>query len=87
MLDASSLPGVSVQLDHRPSPGSVEGDELVDVSVFPILSLLLQEVETEQTAHAVTDQGHSLPPRSESSLLKVFSFSTRTFDKCPRLVS
>ena len=57
-------PCIGVKLDHSAPPGSVERNELVDVSLLPILSLLLEKVKTKQPAHAVTYQSH--PPFTRS---------------------
>ena len=53
MTKKAPPPCIGVELDHSAPPGRVEWNELVDVSILPILSLLLQKVETKQPAHAV----------------------------------
>ena len=57
-------PCIGVKLDYSAPPGSVERNELVDVSVLPFLSLLLEKVKTKQPTHAVTYQSH--PPSTRS---------------------
>ena len=64
LADLNWLPCIGVELDDSAPPGSVERNELVDVSVLPILSLLLEKVKTKQPAHAVTYQSH--PPFTRS---------------------
>ena len=48
-------PCIGIELYHSTPPGSVEWNKLVNVHIFPILSLLLQKVETKQSTHAVAD--------------------------------
>ena len=65
MTEKAPPPCIGVELDHSAPPGRVEWNELVDVSILPILSLLLQKVETKQPAHAVAYQSHPSSARSK----------------------
>ena len=56
-LSCRPSPGVGVELNDGSSPGSVERDEELDMSAEPVVRLLLQEIQTKQSAHAVADDG------------------------------
>ena len=57
MFLVGHLPGVCVELKDGSPPGGVERDEGADMLPEPVLGLLLQEVQSKQSPHAVADDG------------------------------
>ena len=68
-ISATVSPGVGVELDDGSSPGSVERDEELDMSAEPVVRLLLQEIQTKQSAHAVADDGDRHRARPDEHFL------------------